>query len=54
MELKHGKRLKRRHKEFLNSQDLNHKDYLIVKDTPKLMEFVNRATSRRLVFRHES
>ena len=54
MKLKHGKRLKRRHKEFLNSQDLNYKDYLIVKDTPELMEFVNRATSRTLVYRHEN
>ncbi len=53
MELKHGKRLKRRHKSFLVSQGYNHNDYLIVKDTTAIMEFVNRVTGRTLVFKYE-
>lgn len=53
MKLKHGKRLKRRHKELLNSQGHNHKNYLVVKDTPESTEFVNRETGKPLLFRHE-
>ena len=53
MKLKHGKRLKRRHKELLASQGYEYKNYLVVKDTPELMELVNRDTGKTLVFNHE-
>lgn len=52
MELKYGKRLKRRHKSFLVSQGYNPNDYLIVKDTTVIMEFVNRVTGKMLIFRY--
>jgi len=51
--LKHGKRLKRRHKSFLSDKGLNHKNFLMVKDTPELIEFVTRDTGKSLVFRYE-
>lgn len=51
--MKQGKCLKRRHKEFLANKGYNHNDYLVIKDTPELMEFVSRETGKPLVFKHE-
>ena len=53
MKLKHGKRLKRRHKKLLSSQGHDCKNYLSVKDTLGFMEFVNRETGKTLVIEHE-
>lgn len=51
--MKHGKRLKRRHKEFLSDKGYKHNDYLIIKDTQQSTEFVNIETGKILVFKNE-
>jgi hypothetical protein len=47
--LKHGKRLKRRHKVLLQSLGHDPDQWLLVKDTPELLEVVQRDTNKRLL-----
>ena len=44
--MKNPKKLRRRHKEFLAEQGLNHKDYLIVKDLAECYEFYYKPTGK--------
>ncbi len=44
--MKNGKKLKRRHKEFLCSKKLDPSNWLIVKDTVEFMEFVNKKSGK--------
>jgi dTDP-D-glucose 4,6-dehydratase len=45
--MKHARRLKLRHKIFLESQGLNWKDWLVVKDTTFSMEFISRSGEKK-------
>ena len=46
IEIKHGKRPSVAQKKFLASLKLNPEDWLIVKDTPEIMELVHRNPDR--------
>jgi len=42
--LKHPRRLKRRHKEYLTQLGYDAKEWLLVKDTTELLQIVHRAS----------
>lgn len=44
--MKNPKKLRRRHKEFLTEQGLNHHNYLIIKDLVECYEFYHKPTGR--------
>jgi len=44
--MKNPKKLKRRHKEFLASQGMNSKDFLIVKDLAECYKFYHKPTRK--------
>ncbi len=46
IDLKNPKRLKRRHKEFLVEQGLNHNDYFIIKDLAECYQFYHKITRK--------
>lgn len=48
--MKNGKRLSLRHKKFLASKNLKPEDWLVVKDTPELVEFLHRKLKRTRTF----
>lgn len=44
--MKNPKKLKRRHKEFLASQGMNSKEFLIIKDLAESYEFYHKPTKK--------
>lgn len=53
--MKHGVRPTRAQRVILRNAGLNHKDWLVIKDTPELMEIVHRHSDRtRRLIRKES
>lgn len=44
--MKQGKKLNRKHKAFLTSMDLDVKNYLVERDTPKEIRFINKETNK--------
>ncbi|MBZ9690688.1 DUF6906 family protein [Clostridium sp. M14] len=44
--MKNSKRLKRRHKEFLVEQGLNHHNYFIIKDLAECYQFYHKITGK--------
>ncbi|MDF2889757.1 MAG: hypothetical protein K0R80_124 [Clostridia bacterium] len=47
--MKHGKRPRVKQKIFIESHKLDPDNWLVVKDTPDIMEIVNRKSSRRKI-----
>lgn len=49
--MKNPKKLKRRHKEFLASQGMNSKEFLIIKDLAECYEFYHKPSQKTVCIR---
>ncbi len=49
--MKQGKKLNRKHKEFLNSMNLDSVNYLVERDTVEEIRFINKKTNKLKCFK---
>ncbi len=49
--MKQGKKLNRKHKEFLNSMNLDSRNYLVERDTVEEIRFINKKTNKLKCFK---
>lgn len=48
-EMKHGKRLTKKHKILLKEKHLNHENWLLERDTPNITVFIHRYDETRKI-----